>query len=44
MKRTKGTGIMLFGVLAIVVIIGVFILAGNGAKKEAASKDRKSVV
>ena len=39
MKRTKGTGIMLFGVLAIVVIIGVFILAGNGAKKEAASKE-----
>ena len=30
---------MLFGVLAIVVIIGVFILAGNGAKKEAASKE-----
>ena len=26
---------MLFGMFAIIVIIAVFILAGNGAKKEA---------
>ena len=30
---------MLFGMFAIIVIIAVFILAGNGAKKEAASKE-----
>ena len=35
MKKTKGTGVMLFGMFAIIVIIAVFILAGNGAKKEA---------
>ena len=34
MKKTKGTGVMLFGMFAIIVIIAVFILAGNGAKKE----------
>ena len=39
MKKTKGTGVMLFGMFAIIVIIAVFILAGNGAKKEAASKE-----
>ena len=33
MKKTKGTGVMLFGMFAIIVIIAVFILAGNGAKK-----------
>ena len=30
MKKTKGTGVMLFGMFAIIVIIAVFILAGNG--------------
>lgn len=39
MKKTKGTGVMLFGMFAIIVIIAVFILTGNGAKKEAASKE-----
>ena len=39
MKKTKGTGVMLFGMFAIIVIIAVCILAGNGAKKEAASKE-----
>ena len=39
MKKTKGTGAMLFSMIAVIVIICLFIVAGNGAKKEAASKE-----
>ena len=39
MKKTKGTGAMLFSMTAVIVIICLFIIAGNGAKKEAASKE-----
>lgn len=39
MKKIKGTGAMLFSIVAVVLIICVFILAGNGAKKEAVSKE-----
>ena len=39
MKKTKGTEAMLFSMIAVIVIICLFIVAGNGAKKEAASKE-----
>lgn len=32
MKKTKGTGAMLFSMIAVIVIICLFIVAGNGAK------------
>ena len=39
MKKIKGTGAMIFSIVAVMLIICVFILAGNGAKKEAVSKE-----